>query len=204
LHRRAFEGLCAALSPTAFHVLERVALDLCVELRRMAGPAAASAGAAAPLGASSPLGPRDVEFLRIFPWVRRLSASELAALLPRLERYEVPRGQRILGTSEPTGGLWIVLRGAVEVVVPPAPRLALVGPGRAFGVVSAIDRGAPSAEVWTRETSILLRLSDEALASVLTACDALAFSLYEHLLDELGRALRASDLKLARAATFDF
>jgi glutaminase len=101
---------------------------------------------------------------------RGLSAEELAAVEPRLQRRKFPRGATIVEAGSEARELFFLARGSVSVLVPLASgltkRVATFCPGMAFGEMALLD-GAP------RSASVV--------ADVESECDVLSLDDFDQL-----------------------
>jgi CRP-like cAMP-binding protein len=98
-------------------------------------------------------------YLRRLPFFLRYGDDELDELLRRADVERVAPGTVLVPEGERSRALFVTLNGAVEQVIRRergAIRVALAGPGRAFGYASVIARGGATASAAARERSLVL------------------------------------------------
>jgi CRP-like cAMP-binding protein len=87
--------------------------------------------------------------------------DELRALRGCMRRWQIPRGRRVTTAGTPGSVGCVIASGAVEISVKRGERrqqLAVVGPGKMFGMVSLIDGGPRRTTCTAREDAVLLEL----------------------------------------------
>lgn len=197
-----FAALRSAGDPAALKVLVRLARLLCARLRArtlaITGmPEAAGGEPDAP--PPRPVPPEMAAELRPLEFFRALEEEELRALIGCMRLWEVPRGRRIFAAGMPGSSCCVIARGAVEVEVARGDRrqqLAVVGPGKMFGMVSLVDRGPRRTTCTAREDAVLLELRAEAFDVILAAGGRLA----DKVIDRINRNLIASQRHANRQA----
>jgi CRP/FNR family transcriptional regulator, cyclic AMP receptor protein len=102
----------------------------------------------------------DRAYLSGLPFFRHFEADALDELLGRAGVEGVVRGALLVAEGEPSRGLFVTLNGAIEEAVRregAAIRVALAGPGRAFGYAALVaGGGAATATATARERSVVL------------------------------------------------
>jgi selenocysteine lyase/cysteine desulfurase len=213
LHADDFAALRRAGEPAALKVLLRLAKLLSARLRartrEITGEVDVEAGATASPEVSTPprpAGPELLPLLRPLEFFKDFDDEELVALLAWMRLWEVPRGRRVYAAGAAGTSCCVIVGGAVEVSVQRGQRrqqLAVVGPGKMFGMVSLVDRGPRRTTCTAREDAALLELPAEAFDAILLDGGRLAF----RLLERIGRNLIASQrhanrevVRLAQAA----
>jgi len=216
-----FAALRRAGEPLALKILVRLARLLCARLRLrteaitgVATPAPASAPGSdepAPDGASpevfdgpQPAEPAQLAELRAF--FRELDEDELTTLLAAMRRWQIPRGRRVTTAGTAGSSCCVIVRGAVELSVQRGPRrqqLAVVGPGKMFGMVSLIDRGPRRTTCTVREDAVVLELPASAFDEILAAGGRLAFKLIERINLDLIASQRHANREVVRLAQVD-
>lgn len=197
-----FAALRSAGEPAALKVLYRLTRLLCARLRArtlaITGTPEATGGEPE-AGPPRPVPPEMTAELRPLEFFRALADDELRALLGCMRVWEVPRGRRIFAAGMPGSSCCVIARGAVEVSVARGDRrqqLAVVGPGKMFGMVSLIDRGPRRTTCTAREDAVLLELRAEAFDVIMAAGGRLA----DKLIDRINRNLIASQRHANRQA----
>ncbi|MFM9968036.1 MAG: Crp/Fnr family transcriptional regulator [Burkholderiales bacterium] len=126
--------------------------------------------------------------------------GELAEVI---QRKSYPRGERILKTGEQTASLFIIVSGAVEVVVSDQHGdeviLDILKQGDYFGEMGLIDDMPRSATVSAREACELLILSKKDFG----ACLKGNFNLVLALQRGLAKRLRGANSKIGSLALLD-
>lgn len=87
-----------------------------------------------------------------------LSQDELARVAGCFGRREYPRGSEIYHAGEPMQGLYLVKRGAVEVLEPSGGLVSLLGPRNSFGERGLMRDGLAVTTARAVEDSVLLML----------------------------------------------
>ena len=179
----------------ALKVLVRLARVLCARLRArtqtITGPEAIVGGGPEVFGEPYAVPMAMLAELRPLEFFRGLTEDELRVLAGCMRVWEIPRARRIFAAGTPGTSCCVIVRGAVEVSVARGERrqqLAVVGPGRMFGIVSLIDRGPRRTTCTAREDVVMLELRAEAFDLILAAGGRLA----DKLIDRINRNLIAS------------
>ncbi len=104
----------------------------------------------------------DVDFLASVPLFSRLKREELTRLAGRFQRHSFAVGEEIIKEGDTDRRLFIIVRGAVEVIKGRGHRnerkLATFGPLDYFGEMTLIDDLVRSATVVAKETTEALSL----------------------------------------------
>ena len=211
-----FAALRRACDPLALKVLLRLARLLCARLRlrtaaitgeSIGDSTGGSSGATIQDGSAEVFdGPRPAEpvqlgDLRVLEFFRELGDDELATLLAAMRRWQIPRGRRVTTAGTPGSSACVIVSGAVELSVQRGRRrqqLAVVGPGKMFGMVSMIDRGPRRTTCTVREDAVLLELRAEAFERILAAGGRLAFALVERVNRDLIASQRHANREVVR------
>jgi CRP/FNR family transcriptional regulator, cyclic AMP receptor protein len=101
----------------------------------------------------------DRAYLSGLPFFRHFEADALASMLARGTVERVRRGALLAAEGELSRGLFVTLSGAVEEAIrreDAAIRVALAGPGRAFGYAGLLAGDAATATAAARERAIVL------------------------------------------------
>lgn len=208
LERRDFLSLRHARRPSSFRVMHALA-------RHMAGliqsADARSRGAfygkacvvedQPPLGATEQPGgtfdPRP--FLDRLPFFRCFSPTDQNALLELGTLWQLPRGRVLSCQQGISSSMFLVVRGAVEVVDPTSTtRLSLVGPGGMVGQLSTLLACSPTATYRMRESGTLLQLVPAALERLLHPTDHLSYRFVDALCARMLADVTRANQVLAR------
>jgi CRP-like cAMP-binding protein len=206
-----FAALRRACEPLALKVLLRLARLLCARLR-LRTAAITGAGASgveqAPSDASPEVfdGPQRAEpvqpgDLRVLEFFGDLGDEALGALEAAMRRWQIPRGRRVTTAGTPGSSACVIVSGAVELSVQRGQRrqqLAVVGPGKWFGMVSMIDGGPRRTTCTVRDDAVVLELRAEAFQRILAAGGRLAFALVERVNRDLIASQRHANRELVR------
>ncbi len=96
---------------------------------------------------------------------RRMAPEELAELASKLEVVAAPKGSFIMREGEPGTEAFIVASGAVDLyratMTQQHEKIATLGPGTFFGILSLIQGASRSTTVIASEPTWLLRLSQQ-------------------------------------------
>jgi CRP/FNR family cyclic AMP-dependent transcriptional regulator len=141
--------------------------------------------------------------IRNVPLFSSLSERQIDVLAGVVQRKSFPRDTRILKAGVQTSSLYIIVSGAVEVVVSDRHGaeviLDILKPGEYFGEMGMIDDQPPSASVSARESCELLILSKKDFAVCLKDNFGLAFALQKGLVNRL----RGANSKIGSLALLD-
>jgi CRP/FNR family cyclic AMP-dependent transcriptional regulator len=134
---------------------------------------------------------------------RGLPAEAMARIGERLRRRVFPAGASVITALEPGEGLYILLSGSVKIFLDEADgaevTLAFLGPGDSVGEMSLVDRAGRSANVVTREESVLLWMDRATFTEILRDHPALT----ENLVRELAARLRSANDMIRALTTLD-
>ena len=123
-----------------------------------------------------------------------LSESELVGLLHLLHERSFTQGEMIFKEGEPGLGLYVILKGEVEVKKATADgksRIARLGHGEVFGEVSFLDGGNRSATVIATVKTTLIGFYRTELFHLLDRRPALASKILLALARQIGIRMRA-------------
>ncbi len=202
LDRRDFSLLRQARRPASFALLLDISRRMAEQLVRTDAqtrdlPAGAVRLAPPPptLGSTEAPGcafdPRP--YLGALPFFRDLSAPDHDALIRLGKLWTLPRGRVLIAEGVEARGIFIVVRGAVEICCD-GLRLGLAGPGGLVGHLGPLLGTSPIATCRMREDGVVLQLDPSALERLLTPTDRLSYRFLDALclalLADLGRANR--------------
>ncbi|MGH9042380.1 MAG: patatin-like phospholipase family protein [Acidimicrobiia bacterium] len=138
--------------------------------------------------------------LRAIPFFRNLPAAALEAIADRLKLEPFSRGEVVFRKGEPSGSMYLVRSGQVDVVLEgdhtphnDQEPLASLGPGSFVGELGLLLDEPRSATLLAVTDSELLALSREDLDDLLDRYPAIALDLSR----ELGRRLVATNRRIA-------
>lgn len=141
----------------------------------------------------------DPQRVRVLPFFSAFSERELGELLAPLSTSALPRGHVLLSEGDEGSSSFVVVRGAVEVVCGNgelARRIAILGPGRLFGLVAPLDGKGRSASVVVRENAIVLEIPRPKLERLMQADTHLGEKFVDAVHTTLIDALRGSNRTL--------
>jgi len=136
----------------------------------------------------------------------RLAPVDLDHILGRCQLLDVDSGQVVLSEGQPGDGLYIILQGRMEFVLPQegakggqrmtSVRLNTLGPGRCFGEYSLIDDSPCSATVRALVRTQVCFLPRRDFRQLVDGEDRVARVVYGNLLRFLVSRLRTKDQEL--------
>ncbi|NQU47832.1 MAG: cyclic nucleotide-binding domain-containing protein [Planctomycetes bacterium] len=129
-----------------------------------------------------------------------LTPQEIDLLISNGTEREVHRGDLIIEEGKCPDGFYIILEGLVEVRLDSARgrSLGVLGPGELLGEVSWLEDAPASATVRAAEDGVLLGISHQKLAELLSAEGTFSAHFYRSLGRVLARRLRARSLDVAK------
>jgi CRP/FNR family cyclic AMP-dependent transcriptional regulator len=145
----------------------------------------------------------NLDVLRGLPLFSSLGQSELAALLPSVQRRSYPARSFILRAGEPADGLYILLSGRVKVVTGDGEGreliVSMLGPNEFFGELGLIEGGARTTSVHSHEPCEVLQVTRKAMVECLQENAAVAMAMLRTVVDRLQDAHR----RIESLALFD-
>jgi CRP-like cAMP-binding protein len=134
------------------------------------------------------------------------TADEIDAVVSRSGYVEVSRGDGIFAADTPASSVFVVLRGAAEVIAllgDRERRIAVVGPGQAVGFLGVLRGNRHIAWSFARESSLLLDIPADAFREIYfgreRASIRLRAAVQRNLLASMARTNRALTRLLAQA-----
>ncbi|HVJ12596.1 MAG TPA: cyclic nucleotide-binding domain-containing protein, partial [Burkholderiales bacterium] len=110
---------------------------------------------------------------------------------------ELPRGQKIFTTGQPSSACFIVVRGAVKIRAQHEKRerrIAVLGPGQLLGYMSALEKSVHGSDAIVREDALLLEIPARAFEKLYfgssPASTKLHRAIQKSLLSSLGQTNR--------------
>jgi CRP-like cAMP-binding protein len=140
-------------------------------------------------------------FLPILPFFEGFDAVAIDDLVRECSVFELARGASLFGVGEPAGAAFVVLRGAVEIVLPAGDRerrVTVAGPGELIGYRAVLERTPHSASARVRESACLMELPAPHLLRCYEGASATSMSLQRAIHRSLLQALARTDTQLAR------
>jgi CRP/FNR family transcriptional regulator, cyclic AMP receptor protein len=211
LGHRLFDLLRADRRPAAHKVMHELRMSLCQRSRAASAALAEAPPAfyeytqrslrpAAP-GDAVRTSPAELDLarLRVMPFFAQFSVAELTSLIEPWSLWKLPRGHVVFSDADPPGSAYLTVRGAVEVIVgrgTQCRRQAIVGPGRLFGLVAALDGGPRANSVLVRESALLLEIPGPVLRTHLDSDDETSAKLVDAVHAAMSEALRATNRTL--------
>jgi len=111
--------------------------------------------------------------------LRALPAEEVQALVPYIERVDVPRGTRVITQGESGDALYIVEDGTARVTLDDAIDLGAKGPGAIFGEMALLSDDRRTATVTAETDLVLWRVTRDDLERVSASSSKLHASLQD-------------------------
>lgn len=133
-----------------------------------------------------------------------LSLPELDALLAALELQDADAGEALVAEGTPTGDLFLVCEGQLDITMRAAEgerRLGRATAGSLFGEVALLDPGPAGATIVTEQGCVVLRLSRERFDALCAAHPEAAAPLLDAVVGSLGTRLRSASAELADLAS---
>ena len=179
IERDDFRSLVAQRIPAALRVQHALTLALSDKLRQLnirvlevavAGDKPSPAATRAPDSLNEikrvKQPPFDVRaFLPHLSFFEGFEAAEIDEMVAMGSLLELPRGQALFHAGQPSTGVFVVLRGAVEICARHAQRerrMAVLGPGQLIGYMSAVEKGTHGSDAIVREPALVLEIASPA------------------------------------------
>jgi CRP-like cAMP-binding protein len=211
IERDDFRSLVAQRVPAALRIQHAVTLSLSEKLRALnfkvlevATPddkaAARKANGADPLAAVKRAKKASFDFKLFLPHLpvfESFDAAEIAEIVELANVLELPRGQKIFGTGQPSSACFIVVRGAVKIRAQHEKRerrIAVLGPGQLLGYMSALEKSVHGSDAIVREDAVLLEIPAPAFEKLYFGSSPASTKLHrviqKSLLSSLGQTNR--------------
>jgi CRP-like cAMP-binding protein len=140
-------------------------------------------------------------FLPLLPFFEGFEAHEIAALTEDCEVFELPRGAALFRAEAPAESAFLVVRGAVEVLLPQGTverRITIAGPGELVGYLAALERRAHWACARVRESACLMELGAAKLLAHYEGASGTSLSLQRAIHRSLVQALARTNAQIIR------
>jgi CRP-like cAMP-binding protein len=212
LGRLDFAALLAGQNPAAFRLKRRLASLFTARLRNqlrhlltsMDGDIAGSHEEAEPAVAKlEECPPPDSRYVRQMATFHDFDPLALWGFLTSGKYVRCPPGRTLLAEGTPSTAYYLTVNGAVEKVLVRRNwriRVALAGPGRAFGYESLIDGQPSPVTAITRERALLLVVPRDLFAQLFNGEDAVSRVFLDVIQRDLTASLRETLRPCARLA----
>jgi len=207
IERAAFRALVASRDAAALEIHKAVTEVLSEKLRaanaRLRAYAAAEDRAAQPFVEAKRRKP-DFEwrrFLPLLPFFEGFDRDEMDELVEGCAAFELPRGAALFRAGEAAQAAFLVIRGAVEIVLSAGTlerRIAIAGPGELVGYRALLERSDHWSSARVREPACLLELRAAQLLRHYEGTSGTSVSLQHALHRSLLQALARTNAQLAR------
>ena len=211
IEREDFRALVAQRVPAALRVQHALTLSLSEKLRALNAkvlevaapgdkPVARKSNGGDPLAAVKRHQKASFDFkpfLAHLPLFESFDAAEIAEIVGLANVLELPRGQKIFSTGQPSSACFIVVRGAVKIRAQHekrARRIAVLGPGQLLGYMSALEKSMHGSDAIVREDALLLEIPAQAFEKLYFGSSPASTKLHrviqKSLLSSLGQTNR--------------
>ena len=211
IEREDFRSLVAQRVPAALRVQHALTLSLSEKLRALNArvlevaasgdkPVARKASRADPLATVRRAKSASFDFkpfLPHLPLFEGFDAAEIAEVVEMANVLELPRGQKIFTTGQPSSACFIVVRGAVKIRAQHEKRerrIAVLGPGQLLGYMSALEKSVHGSDAIVREDALLLEIPRAAFEKLYFGSSPASTKLHrliqKSLLSSLGQTNR--------------
>lgn len=202
---RQFELLRADRRPAALKTMRQLGTILCERLRSVSRQLGTNAPAfyrcpprADPRPAALahvPAHELDPQRVHTLPFFDAFTLRELGELFERCTLWTLPRGHELFHEGDRSDSGYVIARGAIELLAGDH-RVAILGPGRMFGVVAPLDGGPRPSSAIVREHALLLEIPKREIEAALQADTPLRAKLLDEVHQALIAWLRAADRML--------
>ncbi|MGH8519730.1 MAG: cyclic nucleotide-binding domain-containing protein, partial [Panacagrimonas sp.] len=175
IERDDFRSLVAQRVPAALRVQHALTLALSEKLRGLNAkvlevaapgdkPSARKANGADPLAGAKRSKSASFDFKPFLPHLgvfEGFDAAEIDEVVSISSVLELPRGQKVFTTGQPSSACFIVVRGAVKIRAQHEKRerrIAVLGPGQLLGYMSALEKSVHGSDAVVREQALLLEI----------------------------------------------
>jgi CRP-like cAMP-binding protein len=140
-------------------------------------------------------------FLPLLGFFEGFDAHEIGELTEGCPVFELPRGAALFGAEAPAESAFLVIRGALEVVLPQGTverRITIAGPGELVGYLAALERRSHWASARIRESACLMELGAAKLLFHYEGASGTSISLQRAIHRSLLQALVRTNTQLIR------
>ena len=215
VERADFRALVAQRHPAALRIQHAITLILSDKLRQLNSKVLACPSAedrpARDMGATND--PLDGvarssrttfnwrAFLYRLPLFEGFEAGEIDDVADTGRLVERARAAPVFLAGQPAGALFLVVRGAVEVVARHGSferRLAVLGPGQLFGFMSMLEGLPHGVACYARESALLLEITRPRFEALYLGGDSVAAKLHRAVHRSLLGSLAQTNRRLTR------
>ena len=211
IERDDFRSLVAQRVPAALRVQHALTLALSEKLRGLNAkvlevaapgdkPSARKSNGADPLAGVKRSKNASFDFKPFLPHLgvfEGFDAAEIDEVLSISSLLELPRGQKVFTTGQPSTACFIVVRGAVKIRAQHEKRerrIAILGPGQLLGYMSALEKSVHGSDAIVREDALLLEIPAPAFEKLYFGSSPASTKLHrviqKSLLSSLGQTNR--------------
>ena len=140
-------------------------------------------------------------FLPILSFFEGFDAHEVEGLIQGCTAFELERGASLFHAGQAADAAFVVLRGAVEIVLPAGElerRITIAGPGELVGYLGVLEGKPHWASARVRESACLLQIPAAQLLAHYEANSGTSLSLHRAIHRSLLHALARTNAQLAR------
>jgi CRP-like cAMP-binding protein len=140
-------------------------------------------------------------FLRILSFFEDFDPHEIQDLIQACAVFELPRGASLFHAGHAAEAAFVVLRGAVEIVLPAGKverRITIAGPGELAGYLAVLEGKSHWASARVRESACLMELPAAQLLGHYEGNSGISVSLHHAIHRSLLHALARTNTQLAR------
>lgn len=140
-------------------------------------------------------------FLPILPFFECFDPNGVEDLIHGCAVFELPRGASLFHAAQAAEAAFVVLRGAVEIVLPAGNverRITIAGPGELVGYLGVLEGKPHWASARVRESACLMELPAAQLLSHYEGNSGTSVSLHHAIHRSLLHALARTNAQLAR------
>lgn len=200
MYAQDFRSLIQGFRPSGFHLTQQIARLAAERIRATEDVIGSIASGRDPQALPSETEPLASAFdprpyLEGFEFFQDFTPREIDAFLDMGEMLYAPRGTRLASGD----GCHFVMRGAIGMhLLSTGDRIALLGPGRLYGVASKLLDAAPHTDLRVREDADLFHLGDAATSLLLTPVSRLSYRFMLASCLEILRRLDQTNRTLSR------
>jgi CRP-like cAMP-binding protein len=140
-------------------------------------------------------------FLPILSFFEDFDPHEIEDLIQACAVFELPRGTSLFHAGQAAEAAFVVLRGAVEIVLPAGKverRITIAGPGELVGYLAVLERTSHWASARVRESACLMEFRAAQLLRHYDAATGTSVRLQHAIHKSLLHALARTNTQLTR------
>jgi extracellular factor (EF) 3-hydroxypalmitic acid methyl ester biosynthesis protein len=119
-----------------------------------------------------------------------LTANDWALIGDKASRVRFKKGEALVQKGKRTNGVYLLLKGAARVQIPPQPAVPTIGPGEICGEMSFLEEAPASTTVVAEQEVEAYHLDRPTLDSLFELFPHLASRFYRSLARNLSHRLR--------------